>query len=264
LVRSNYTINSDTTQGIERAVLRTSQRSLGEGPLDADWLVDWARFFLPAASGTPASQPDGGINFAHEIGPQYASSLGQLSVIFSKDPAEGQGLAYRDLRSAAYAGLWSVPALCNELRQQGLQDIVPDYGEWKPKIAEWLRRAFLDPFMAFPDAAVEAIANDPPLPFFVLYEAANSAAHGEVPGHRLGAVGSILIAETIYGALLRHPIAFESAPTLTQRIRDCCGALLGDPFALLRAPGGTERDLEIGDMPKLLQFMADNGAFAGG
>jgi hypothetical protein len=268
LVRSQYTINSDTPQGIEKAVHRTSQRALGEGPLGADWLVDWAHFFLPAAQ-EPALQPDAGINFAHTIGPQYASMLGDNSVLFPKDQAGGQGLAYRDLRSAAYAGMWSVPALCDELRRHGLQEIVPDYGSWKPQIADWLRREVSDAAVEFPDAAVEAISNDPPLPFFVLYEAAYSARPGEPLGRRLGAVGSILVAESIYGALLRHPIAFESAPTLTQRVKDCCSALLDDPHALSRAPGQTghnpemERNLEIKDMPQLLQFMADNGAFAG-
>jgi hypothetical protein len=266
LVRSGYTINSSVSLGIEDAIINTSQRALNEGPLGAAWLVDWARFFPLLVPDAPATQLDAGVNFTHKIGPRYSKSLRQHDVLPPKDPAQGQGLAYRDLRSAAYAGMWSVPALCDELRErQRLRDIVPEYAHWKPRIAEELRGVFSDDA-----AAVEAIANDPPLPLFVLFEAAEAAARGKMPGHRLGAVGSILVAETIYGALLRHPIAFETAPSLTERIKHCCGALLGDPHALSQAPRqpdldlATERNLEIGNMPQLLRFMADNGAFADG
>ena len=177
LVRSQYMINSNAAEGIDVAISRTSQRELGQGPLSALWLVDWGRFFLPAASGTLAPRADGIVNFAHKIGPQYSSRLGFHHVAPPKDEdVGGQGLAYRDLRSAAYAGMWSVPALCDELRRQGFGEIVPDYPGWKPQIANWLGDEF-------PRAGVEAISNDPPLPFFVLYEAAHSAVPGQQPGH---------------------------------------------------------------------------------
>jgi hypothetical protein len=269
MVRNEYMINGDDTLGIQTAVLNTTHRSLGREPLGPEWLVDWARFFAPAGTGA-AELPRGAgvaVNFAHKIGPLYTTRLGQQSVMAAKDPAQGQGLAFRDLRSAAYAGMWTVPALCDELRRQGFRDVVPEYAELKPQIANWLRGAFQDATAEVRDAAVDNLSNDPPLPFFVLYEAAHSTAPGHQPDRRLGPVGSILVAETIYGALLRHPIACESGPTLTQRIKNCCRALLDDPQALSRVPGQNpemERNLEIESMPQLLQFMADNGAFPSG
>jgi hypothetical protein len=249
MVRSRYMINSDEALGTEIAISRTSQRQLNEGPQQPEWLVDWARFFSPDTAG---NEPAIRANFARKIGPQYSDVFSMHPIAPPKDPVEGKGLAYRDLRSAAYAGLWSVPALCAELRASGFADIVPEYDAWKARIAGWLGPTFT------PEEA-RAIANDPPLPFFVLFE----AGHSGTPGTRLGPVGSILVAEAIYGALLRHPTGFEGPATLAARIKNCCGAILGDQEALSDR-SGQRANLEIGNMPQLLQFMASNGAFVTG
>ena len=45
---------------------------------------------------------------------------------------------------------------------------------------------------------IETLANDPPLPFFILFEAMQQP-HSE--GMHLGPLGSIIVSEVIFGAL---------------------------------------------------------------
>jgi hypothetical protein len=256
MVRSNYMINSDTTQNTKIAILRTSQRQQNEHPLGSEWLVDWARFFDLEEDSFPERRPlvRAKINYSRKLGPRYTHEFAMQSVFPSKDPVEGQGLAYRDLRSALYAGMWSVPALCAELRRNG-RKMVPRFETYKTAIAAWLARSGIVGDLA------ESIVNDPPMPFFVLFEAADSATDGFEGGERLGPVGSILVAEAICGALLRHPTGFEGSQPISARIERCCEALLGDPSALAVPEG---RHLEIASMAQLLRFMAKDGVFHSG
>jgi hypothetical protein len=63
---------------------------------------------------------------------------------------------------------------------------------------------------ALRDGDVDRLVDDPPLPFFVLFEA-EQAAHGATPGP----IGSIIVAETVYGALRTNVHGFEGlGPTL--------------------------------------------------
>jgi hypothetical protein len=66
-------------------------------------------------------------------------------------------------------------------------------------------------------------------------------------------VGSIIVAETILGSLMRNSIAYEVQPTLKQRIAETCGQLIGDRAVLDGIP-------EIRRMQELLKFMTDGGA----
>ena len=108
------------------------------------------------------------------------------------------------------------------------------------------------------DADIEILANDPPLPFFVMFEAAHPIVNGSptslLGGKHLGPVGSIIVAETIFGALRRHELGFEKAgPTLKEQIRATCAAVLGNGSAFDAVP-------EITSMPDLLKFMQSSGA----
>ena len=49
---------------------------------------------------------------------------------------------------------------------------------------------------ALTDQDIEALSNEPPLPFFILFEAMQ-----QTDGLQLGLLGSIIISETIFGAL---------------------------------------------------------------
>ena len=50
---------------------------------------------------------------------------------------------------------------------------------------------------------IETLANDPPLPFFILFEAMRQP---QAEGLRLGPLGSIIVSEVIFGALERNEI----------------------------------------------------------
>src|SRR5262249_59813687 len=54
------------------------------------------------------------------------------------------------------------------------------------------------PLAGFTPADIETLSNDPPLPFFVLFEAMQQP---EARGLHLGPLGSIIVAEVIFGAL---------------------------------------------------------------
>jgi hypothetical protein len=115
------------------------------------------------------------------------------------------------------------------------------------------------------DAA--AIAQNPPLSLFVLFEAAHTIRDGrpvrDGGGCRLGMLGSIVVAETIYGALKRDRIAdFEDPSALGDQIRRCCATILDDEQALndVGVPiAGGHRDIDT--MADLLSFMAASQCF---
>ena len=49
---------------------------------------------------------------------------------------------------------------------------------------------------------IETLSNDPPLPFFILFEAMQQP---QAEGQRLGPLGSIIVSEVIFGALAGDP-----------------------------------------------------------
>ena len=67
---------------------------------------------------------------------------------------------------------------------------------------------------------IETLSNDPPLPFFILFEAMQQP-HAE--GLRLGPLGSIIVSEVIFGALAgdpRSPAATRSRSACRCRLRE--------------------------------------------
>lgn len=267
IVRDEYLIN-DPSVGAQKtsdALLRTCQRSPGNSdllPLTSSWLIDWARFFGPAGSST--------VNFSILIGPHYPAVLrsgtGEFAKFYdaeaSQDPAalqqktdvDAPGLAHRDLLSACYAGTLSVPALCQMLRAKGF-NMVDEFSEWRKRLEVWLLKDEAN----FPVGSehTRRISDDPPLPLFVMLEAEYSNG-----GQHLGPVGSIIVAETILGAMHRYPVGVEApGSTLLERIKTCQqlfliesagDALLSSAFSEL----GT-----IATMPDLLCYMSRRQLF---
>ena len=139
-------------------------------PLSRRWIIRWSQFFpLPWHPAPNASM---------RLGPQQSAMLladGLFDPIEEGDPF---GIAYRDLLSASLAGLRSVASLADALQQQR-----PDLARHSPMLADaTLRQAALarwigrDPELSLLDAMdVEALAADPPLPFYVLFEAEREA-----------------------------------------------------------------------------------------
>jgi hypothetical protein len=120
------------------------------------------------------------------------------------------------------------------------------------------------------DQDLDRIVADPPLPFFVLFEAARIGRPDEAQGGRtLGPLGSVIVAETIFGAMEAHPLGIEG-DSLKACIKTCGAALFNMPDPQQPDAPQAVRDAvvdalsEIGEietMPKLLEYMERQRVF---
>ncbi|MEZ5855027.1 MAG: hypothetical protein R3D67_09920 [Hyphomicrobiaceae bacterium] len=247
MVRDSYHVNLESGELGMDLGLRQSSRH-GQSP-SVNWVVDWANFF-------PQREEGGGqmANTSRRLGPKYATALSTdeempstLEGVRRGNPeleAIDKGLAIRDFLSASYAGLWSVPALLTEIRQRLEAVNSPLAGElhnyattWQEPIRAWIGRSDMGGFFERDDGGQEQLdmlARDPPLPFFVLFEAAHEFVDGrpliangddaDIPGQggaRLGPLGSIILAETFYSALRRGPrLSQDESVPLADRLKE--------------------------------------------
>jgi hypothetical protein len=236
MVRDEYRVNDGTTHDLIDNLVKTSLADPRNMPLNESWIVQWSHFFA-----IEGSRP----NLAKRIGPNYSSGLFSQQIFPAIDAGGRVGLAYRDLLSSSFARLWSVRALIEEIRQRR-PDLVRasrlmDDPVWRTgELAAWLkeRRAFggLDA------DDIETLANDPPLSFYTQWEAMR-----EADGLRLGVLGSIILAETAFGAMAR-PIEGEGADFASASIADA------DPLLASLAEARTMSDLIL--------FVRDAGGLA--
>jgi hypothetical protein len=270
IVRDQYTVNSQSRDQPTSGALRRSGLLAHQGllPIKSDWLVDWAHFFDNSKGIVP--------NFSKRIGPRHPEALKDDLLLFpaKADGVDAGGLMDRDLLSSAYAGLLSVPALIRKMQERGF-DTVEDLAQWQEPMRAWLTEVpGLLPGQEGPlpvgDSDLDRILVDPPLPFFVLFEAARIGKPDEAEGgRRLGPFGSVIVAETILGAMKAHPHGIDG-DTLQARIKACGEALFNMPDP--QQPGApqpvqdavtealSEID-EIESMPQLLAYMDRQGVF---
>ena len=270
IVRDQYTVNSQSREQPTSGALRRSSLLAHQGllPIKSDWLVDWAHFFDTGNGIVP--------NFSKRIGPRYPEALKDDLLLFPAkvDGVDAGGLMDRDLLSSAYAGLLSVPALIRKMQERGF-DMVEDLAQWQEPMRAWLTQVpGLLPGQQVPlsadDPDLARILIDPPLPFFVLFEAARIGRADEAQGgRRLGPLGSVIVAETILGAIKAHPIGNDNEPLQVQ-IRACGEALFNMPDP--QQPGAPQPLQEaviealstideIETMPQLLAYMDRRGVF---
>ena len=188
LVREIYGLNAQTQVAGLRTLLRhTSTGRPFEMPLTEDWLVDFSGFF---AIGDRAPQR------ARALGPHVARP-------FANDPAApGSGspdtLVLRDLLAATRSGVRSVRSLIRlaTAADPRLLDgrFAGDERRWQGALAQWLAAARLSP------EAVGRLSQDPPLTLFLMLE-----AEADADGKSLGALGSIIMGETLAAALGPDP-----------------------------------------------------------
>ena len=266
MVREEYSINSRfrrqrTTGALERSAMVPDPTLL---PIKENWFVDWAHFFEVDADITP--------NLSSLIRPRYPAVFSDESFLWPpKTDGDVTGLLYRDLLSSAFGGLLSVPALIRTARERGFDGIEDFENDLKPRLRAWLS--------ADPDPDMDDLANDPPLPFFVLFEAARigrddanggrDEANGRCDdangGQRLGPLGSVIVAEAICGALRNCPLHFAGA-SLKERIDNCGRSLFviqgPDQAPVLTALSAALSEIdEITSMPELIRYMARAGLF---
>jgi hypothetical protein len=197
MIRNRYDVNGNGLIDSARAMNINSQRSPGFTPLSEEWTVKWENFFRINGSGPPT-------NLSRRLRPNF-SSLARSEFFFGPlSEEDGPGLPNRDLVSSMFGRVWSVPKLIDELRKKPeLANFLPAYAALVPGLTAWLEATGRPEGISeqFGPGDVAAIAEDPPLPFFVLYE-----AHASHNGERLGLLGSIIIAETMAGAMVKYPL----------------------------------------------------------
>ena len=197
MVRPHYRVN-DAYHRRERLIdvlLTTSRGRPWRLPLDETWAVNWSNFL---------SLSDTRPNASRRIGPSFSTDLMSAQVFESIDDTGAVGLAYRDLVSGAGLGVWSVAGLLEQLNARA-----PEFVRASPLLSDRQRReTIIRAWLAEGAEAagldvddIREIAADPPLLVFILIEAANDMA-----GERLGILGSILIAETVFKALRSNPM----------------------------------------------------------
>jgi hypothetical protein len=200
LVRPEYRINEGATNDLLENLQKTSMFDPLNMPLNESWVVQWSHFFS-----IEGSRP----NFSRRIGPSYAGGLNSVQIFPAFDDSNRIGLAYRDLMSSALAGLWSLRPLIEELRRRrpGLVRAAPlldDHQGRRDRLADWLRER--RHFGALTDEDIQTLSEDPPLPFFFLWEA---SVEPGIEGQCMGRLGSVIVAEVIFGALAQFPLPGE-------------------------------------------------------
>ncbi len=209
MVRPEYRINDLTRHDLNNTLEKSSANDPVNMPLDDTWMVQWSRFFS-----INGSEP----NFSRRIGPYLSDALGNDQIFYAFDATERVGLLYRDLLGAALAGMWSVDALIAEIARRrpdlvNPSQLLADRGYRVTSLRQWLSSA--PSYGSLRPEDIEAIANDPPLPFFVLFEAMQQ---DEATGLHLGRLGSIITAEVIFAALdgARASVGYGAGPLAAQ------------------------------------------------
>src|SRR5204862_8100720 len=120
------------------------------------------------------------------------------------------------LLGATLAGMWSVDALIAEIAARrpdfvALSPLLDDRAFRVEQLRQWLGSASAA-YGGLTPADIETLANDPPLPFFVLFEAMQQPQEGR----HLGPLGSIIIAEVIFGTLASARLPYGDLPIAEQ------------------------------------------------
>src|SRR3954464_6904819 len=194
MVRPEYQINDLSLHDLNITLEKSSVNDPANMPLDETWMVQWSRFFEINGS-TP--------NLSRRIGPHLSDGLGNDQIFPAFDETERVGLLYRDLLGAGLAGMWSVDALVAEIGNRkpelvAASRLLTDRAYRADQLREWLVSSQV--YGALTDQDIETLSNDPPLPFFILFEAMQ-----QTQGLQLGLLGSVIVSETMFGALAGAP-----------------------------------------------------------
>jgi hypothetical protein len=212
MVRPEYVINDLSTHDLNTTLEKTSANDPVNMPLDSTWIVRWSRFFE-----IKGSRP----NFSRRMGPYLSDGLGNDQIFPAFDQTNRVGLLYRDLLGSALAGLWSVDALIAEIAVRrphivNSSRLLADRCYRVEQLREWLVSEPTYGRLTAED--VETLVSDPPLPFFILFEAMRQP---QAEGLRLGPLGSIIVSEVIFGALEHQEIpAGRSADSLADALAE--------------------------------------------
>lgn len=192
LVREIYALNARRpVEGLRGLMRHNSTGRPSDMPLTEDWLLDFGLFY--DVDGARAQR-------ARAIGPHAARPFGLGGGVGIDAPRADDGLILRDLVACTEAGtaprgrMPSVAALVARIEAADAALLegafARDAERRVARLAEWLADVKLDADTR------RRLAEDPPLVLFLMIEAEEDAG-----GKSLGALGSILFAETLISAL---------------------------------------------------------------
>jgi hypothetical protein len=249
MVRDTYQINPDNTFTLGEVLRATSYSAPRNMPLRRKWIASWSHFFDVPGRSQPQS--------SMRISPHFSGQLYDRS-LFPPIVANGAwGLAYRDLMSAAFAGLWSVNSLIDEIRSRqpsliGSDRLLEDRSYRVERLRAWLEQNR----GGLTDADIQTLAEDPPLSFYILFEAATGPDDPAKQGKTLGVLGSIIVAEVVFGAMLEGRMPDEASPG---SLKDSLSRL----SSRIYAANHLDFVPEIEKMGDLVPFIADTANLQG-
>ncbi|MFO1208187.1 MAG: hypothetical protein U1E40_03085 [Amaricoccus sp.] len=217
LVREIYALNDQMpVTGLRDLIRQTSTGRPHDMPLTEDWLVDFANFFAIGASVPQRTRALG----PHVARP-FATGLG-AATDGSADP-----LVLRDLVACTRAGIRSVRSLIARATEAEprLFDgcFAQEEATWIRAVSDWLADTGIEP------AEACRIASDPPLTLFLMLE-----AEADTAGRSLGALGSVIMGETIAAALPAEDTDPELRAASAAVFRDGPPASMADMIRFLQ------------------------------
>jgi len=248
MVRFSYRLNDklQNNPSIADILNRSSARRAYLLPIACDWLIDWSMFFDMGDGKRQAGQ----LNFSRGLRPYIAGDLSQGIFFPNEDGSGGMsadgGIFYRDFVRGLEAGTRSVKSLIAKLRphDKARAPLLADSNYREHELGEWLKRQDRhllpgDEPAKFTDLDRVSLSQDPPLAFFVLFEAAHCQE-----GKRLGVLGSTIVAEVIFSALARTRANIEGDAAVVQTAERVFGPRFPET------------------MPDLIRFIAGSGGLA--
>jgi hypothetical protein len=237
MVRQSYRFgDAFRVEGIRDAIMTSSNGRYWNLPLSENWAIQWSKFFDLGDGGTT--------QFSRRIRPSLNEILLLDSVISNAyiDPAAADdqhaGLALRDLKRGAAVKLQTIDAIVATLpkRAVALSTLLSDKAHRKARINAWLQAGST----AFAAKEIELLADQPPLWFYLLFEAAE-----ESNGTSFGTLGSIIFADVFLAHLGRTRYLIDDARDFVSG--ETTPELLDKVFGKGRLPGS---------MPELVRFTA--------
>jgi hypothetical protein len=206
MTRFTYKINDKIVPNpsIKQLLDRSSAGRRDLLPIASNWLVDWSYFF-DLGDGRP-------INFSRRISPYIAFGPLTFDVAVPQELDRDGGLFYRDFIRGYESQVSSVQALINKLgdrrpQERDRSDLLKDANFREHEIGRWLTYI---PDHGFDENELVSLSKDPPLLFFVLFEAAHQQG-----GRRLGILGSTLVAEVFFSAISVNKSVIEEDRAIT-------------------------------------------------
>jgi len=231
MVRGHYRLNDRFPDKVDITQVVNGNQSIPDArhPMMDAWIVQWSNFFKMHDGKEP--------NYSRRIGP--TQSRLDHDVLFENIGLPGSdGISIRDNLSAAMAHMWTVDALIAGINKRN-PGLIP--ANW-PLATAAGRATVIDPWLKryLPDG-LASFHGDPPLPLFILLEAAFDP---NIQGRSMGVLGSIIIGEVIF-----KRIAIERKRLMLT---------LPNAKALLPDEIGNAADT-VSTMPDLVRFAETHG-----